>query len=150
AQVPVGESSVLRVQPVPVEGDPPGGAASERPRRYGDDWNINFLVSFFSSAALSEARPLWIKVGISVAAENLEIDGTGRAEIAVPLEGCSAPVLFSLRGLEVGPGRVMIDFAQGGRPAGSLDLNPRVAAAIDSECPPGDAARPAEVLILNL
>ena len=75
-----------------------------------------------------------------------EIDSIGRAEIAVPLEGCSRPVHFSLRGLEVGPGRVMIDFAQGGRPTGSLDLTPRVAATIDPERPSGDAACPAEVL----
>src|SRR5262249_13837835 len=43
-----------------------------------------------------------------------------------PLEGKSPAVQFGLRGMQAGPGRIMIDFAQEGRPAGSVDLAPEV------------------------
>ena len=83
-------------------------------------------------------------------AENFKIDGTCRAEIVVPPEGDSPAVQFSLRGLEVGPGRVMIDFSQGGRPIGSMDLAPEVVADLDVEGPASLPESPLEALILNL
>ena len=71
-----------------------------------------------------------------MAAENLEIDGPSRAEMVVPMEGTSLAVQFGLRGLKVGPGRVMIDFGQEGSPVGSVDLATEV--VIDLE---GDRTR---------
>jgi hypothetical protein len=66
-----------------------------------------------------------------VAAENFEIRGPYRKLILVPRAGPSPAVQFDLRGLEVGPGRVMIDFAQEGRPVGSVDLAPEVVPEVD-------------------
>jgi hypothetical protein len=70
-----------------------------------------------------------VTVTVCVAAENFAIDGPTRATITVPREGPSAAVNFVLRGLAVGPGRVMVDFEQDGRPVGSVDLEPLVGAA---------------------
>src|SRR5262249_19210979 len=81
-----------------------------------------------------------LRVTVNVSAENFVIDGPPWAEIDVPPAGDSHPVLFRLRGEAAGPGRIMIDFAQDGRPLGSVDLTPEVVA--DAE-PPGRAARPA-------
>ena len=67
-----------------------------------------------------------------MAAENFEIRGPYRAEILVPREGPSPAVQFDLRGQEVGPGRVMVDFAQEGRPVGSADLAPEVVSEADT------------------
>ena len=76
---------------------------------------------------------------IDLAAENFEIEGPASAEIVVPLLEKSPAAVFRLHGKEVGPGRIMIDFAQAGRPVGSVDLSPAVVAA-DSEDTPDRAA----------
>jgi hypothetical protein len=72
-------------------------------------------------------------VAVSVIAENYEIDGATRAEVDVPLVGKSSPITFFLRGQEVGPGRVMVDFSQEGQPVGSVDLFPFVVAGGEKE-----------------
>jgi hypothetical protein len=79
-----------------------------------------------------------------VATENFEIDGPTSAEIVVPLLGKSPAANFRLRGEEVGPGRIMIDFIQAGRPVGSVDLSPEVD-AIEHEEPLQLAAPEGEV-----
>jgi hypothetical protein len=90
---------------------------------------MNLLVS---PPPQPDQAPPPIRVQVSVAAENFEIDGPVQAEITVPLEGNSPAVYFRLRGLEPGPGRVMIDFAQDGRPTGSVDLAPMIVAEIEA------------------
>jgi serine/threonine protein kinase len=69
-----------------------------------------------------------IPVAVCVAAENFTIQGEPCAILAVPRSGDSPAVNFCLIGQEVGPGRVMIDFSQDGRPVGSVDLSPEVVA----------------------
>jgi hypothetical protein len=85
-----------------------------------------------------------IKVEINVAAENFDIEGSPRAQIIVPLEEKSRPVNFRLRGEEIGPGRIMLDFSQAGRPVGSVDLYPEVIAA---DCREEPRRAPAEAAI---
>lgn len=67
-------------------------------------------------------------VTVHVAAENFSIEGETRAEIVVPLERDSPAVHFRLTGVSVGPGRIMVDLSQDGRPVGSVDLWPQVVA----------------------
>jgi hypothetical protein len=67
-------------------------------------------------------------VTVSVAAENFEIDGDPRAELVVSRAGQSTAVTFALRGQQEGPGRIMLDFTQNGRPVGSVNLSPAVGA----------------------
>jgi serine/threonine protein kinase len=121
AQVPLGRVQHLRIQLVPAEEELPAGGVQERPRPHAHDATLNLLVS---PPRHGETPP--VRVRVSVTAENLEIEGPGHDELVVPLEGKSAAVRFALRGLEPGPGRVMIDFAQDGRPVGSVDLSPEV------------------------
>jgi serine/threonine protein kinase len=147
-QVLVGKPYHLSVQLVTVEDDSTGGLTHGRTRPYGDDWTMNFLVPFFSSPAQPGALAHRVKVGVSLAAENFEIDGAGRAEMVVPLEGDSPAVQFSLRGKAVGPGRVMIDLDQGGRPAGSVDLTPEVVTRVDLKSPSSSPA-PAGGAMIN-
>jgi serine/threonine protein kinase/DNA-directed RNA polymerase specialized sigma24 family protein len=130
-QALVGESYRLRVILFPAarSGE---DTRQGQPRPFAGGWTTNLFVSFMSPLPQAEVRPLAIKVRLSVAAENFAIEGTGRAEIDVPMEQSSPPVEFSLRGLKLGPGRVMIDFDQGGRPVGSLDLTPEIVARIDA------------------
>jgi hypothetical protein len=75
-----------------------------------------------------EERPPPIRLTVSVAAENFAVEGEARADLVVPLTGKSAAVRFRLCGLEPGPGRIMVDFTQEGRPVGSVDLYPEVVA----------------------
>ena len=110
----------------------------------------SFFVSFMASVPGQRLLPAKVRVRISVAAENFEISGTANAEVLVPPEGRSPEIRFSLRGLKVGPGRVMIDFAQGGRPIGSMDLAPEVVASIDPQDPFNLGASPSAGLLLNL
>ncbi len=84
-----------------------------------------------------------------------QVDGsigrrTDNAEVLVPLKGRSPEIRFSLRGLEIGPGRVMIDFAQGGRPIGSIDLAPQVVSSIDHQDSLNLDASASAGLLLNL
>jgi hypothetical protein len=86
-----------------------------------------------------------LRVTVNVSAENFVIDGPPWAEIDVPPAGDSHPVLFRLRGEAAGPGRIMIDFAQDGRPLGSVDLEPEVVADADPL-----AGRPGPPVAVNL
>jgi serine/threonine protein kinase len=149
SHVLVGKPYHLSIQLVPIKGDAPGGLPSVRRLPYAGDWPLDFLALSFSSFAGTRA-PLPIKVIVSLVAENFEVSGTDRAELIAPFEGPSNTVQFRLRGVEVGPGRVMIDFAQGGRPIGSVDLAPEVVATIDPESPPSAPAPSGGTLILNL
>jgi CHAT domain len=84
-----------------------------------------------------------------------QVDGsigrrTDNAEVLVPLEGPSPEIRFSLRGLEIGPGRVMIDFAQGGRPIGSIDLARQIVSSIDQQDRLDLDASASPGLLLNL
>src|SRR5262249_3581457 len=67
-----------------------------------------------------------IRLTVSVATENFAVEGAAHADLVVPLTGKSSAVHFRLRGLKPGPGRIMVDFTQGGRPVGSVDLYPEV------------------------
>ncbi len=149
-QVLVGKPYHLHVQLVPPEGDRAGESTRELPRPHGDGGAINFLASFTTLATPAATLSSQVKLSVSLVAENLEIDGNCRAEIVVPPEGDPAPLLFSLRGLEVGPGRVMIDFSQGGRPVGSMDLAPEVVADLDVMGPASSPGFPLQALTLKL
>jgi hypothetical protein len=118
ARVRAGKVYLLRVQVVPsLEVLPTGEVRLPRPHDHDVDLAL---------AAPPEGQPL--RVAVSVAAENFEVEGPARAEVLVPLTGKSSPALFYLRGLEPGPARIMVDFWQDGRPVGSVDLAPEVQA----------------------
>jgi hypothetical protein len=129
ARARVGKIYPLRVQVVPAEETLPSGEVRPLPRPHAHD----------ASLALTVPPPTWqhapppLRVTVSVAAENFEIDGPARLEVIVPLAGKSAPLNFSLRGQMVGPGRIMVDFSQGGLPVGSVDLYPGVVALHQEE-----------------
>jgi hypothetical protein len=121
AAVPAGQVYNLRIQLVPAVEVLPSGEVRDRPRPHPHDATLNLLVP----PATGPDRPAPpIRLTISLAVENFAIQGPGRAEILVPQESGSPPVQFGLRGLCVGPGRIMIDFAQGGRPARWTSLPP--------------------------
>jgi serine/threonine protein kinase len=149
ARVVVGDPYYLDIHLVSVGGDAP---AEDRlpPQLPAADGMINFFVSFMTSAPGRGLPPAKVKVSISVAAENFEIVGNGRAEVDVSQAHDSPVVQFVLRGVRVGRGRVMIDFAQGGVPAGSMDLEPEVVASIEAPDPLILCAPVSEGLILNL
>ena len=149
-QVLVGQPYHLCIQLVPPEGDPPLGSKLELPRPHGDDGTMDFLVSHESSSLPAATSSLRMKVNISVVAENFKFDGDRRAEIIVSPENNAPAIQFSLRGLELGPGRVMIDFSQGGRPIGSMDLAPEVVADLGVEGPTSLPGGALEALILSL
>jgi hypothetical protein len=123
AEVQAGKVYNLRVQLVPATTVLPSGEVCERPRPHAHDATLDLLVS---AGSTPDAPPPPINLTVGVAAENFEVEGQARAEMSVPLEGKSSAVQFELRGLEIGPGRIMIDFAQNGMPAGSVDLAPVV------------------------
>jgi fatty-acyl-CoA synthase len=125
AKVRVGKIYNLRVRLVSAEAELPGGGVRELAKPHTHDTTINLLISQ-PRPGLPKAE-VWVSV--SVAGENFEVEGPARAEIVVPPEGNSTPLQFALRGLEPGPGRIMIDFAQHGRPVGSVDLYPEIIAA---------------------
>src|SRR5262249_25456659 len=99
----------------------PSGEVREQSKPHTHDATLHLLVP---PPSRPDAPPPPVKLTISLAAENFEVEGPAWAEIIVPLEGKSPAVQFGLRGLDVGPGRIMIDFAQDGRPVGSVDLAP--------------------------
>jgi hypothetical protein len=70
--------------------------------------------------------------------------------MVVPLAGKSPAVPFGLQGLVVGPGRIMVDFAQHGRPVGSVDLMPDVVADLTASRQPTGLAAPSGELSLSL
>jgi hypothetical protein len=120
ARVRQGKVYRLRVQVVPATETLPTGEVRELPKPHPHDVTV----------ALAVPQPTGpLRVIVSLAAENFEIEGPCRAELLVPLASKSAAVSFGLRGQEVGPGRIMVDFTQDGRPVGSVDLFPQVLAA---------------------
>jgi anti-anti-sigma factor len=76
-----------------------------------------------------------LAVTVCVAAENLTIESDPQATLLVPPDGDSPAVQFRLVGEQVGPGRVMIDFDQDGRPVGSVDLAVEVGGQTDEAAP---------------
>jgi molecular chaperone DnaK (HSP70) len=130
ARVRVGKPYNLRVQIVPTEVTLPTGQIKEIPKAHDHDITMSLEVP---RPDRPEQPPPPIRVAVSVTAENFEIEGQSRAEIIVPLAGKSQTAIFRLIGEEVGPARIMIDFAQGGRPIGSVDLSPHVAARDQKE-----------------
>jgi type VI secretion system protein ImpC len=130
ARVRLGKPYHLRVRLVPAEEELPGGGTRERPRPHTHDATVNLLMA---PPPRRGAPPPPIRVAVSLAAENFEIDGPNRAELVVPKAGASPAVQFRLRGLSLGPGRVMVDFTQDGRPVGSVDLAPDVVADAEAE-----------------
>ncbi len=130
AKVPVGKTFPLRVQLVPSEETLPSGELRAVPKPHPHDVTLPLVVG--EPAAPHEPPPP-IRVNISVAAENFQIEGETHAQIIVPLVGRSPAVNFRLRGQQVGPGRIMIDFDQDGRPVGSVDLSPEVVPAHQRE-----------------
>jgi RNA polymerase sigma factor (sigma-70 family) len=144
ARVRQGKAYHLRVQIVPAEVVLRTGEISEIPRPHSHDATMVLKVP-----EPTESKSTPIKVEISVAAENFEIEGSPHAELVVPLEGTSRPVSFRLRGELVGPGRIMVDFCQGGRPVGSVDLYPEIIAADPREEPRPVPAKEAVELSLG-
>jgi type VI secretion system protein ImpC len=123
AQVAVSKTYNLRVQLVPAEEILPTGELQQLPRPHAHDVTMSLQVP---QPAKPEEAPPPIRVTVSVATENFVIEGNLRADIVVPLVGKSPGVQFRLRGQEIGPGRIMVDFAQDGRPVGSVDLSTEV------------------------
>jgi RNA polymerase sigma-70 factor (ECF subfamily) len=128
-EVEAGKVYNLRVQLVPASSVLPSGEVCERPKPHVHDATLDLTVP--APATPDAARPP-VSLVVSLAAENFEVEGLARAEIIVPFEGKSSAVQFSLRGLEIGPGRIMLDFAQNGRPTGSVDLAPVVVGSAEA------------------
>jgi hypothetical protein len=142
SQVLVGEPCRLVVQLIPIVRGRSSGFVRARNLPFAGDWTASLFVSYFASASQSAAPLSEIELTVSVAAENFDVEGTDRAVFVVPLEGDSRLLQFILRGRSVGPARVMIDFLQGGRPAGSVDLAPDVVQEIDPGATSARSARP--------
>ena len=123
--VPLGEVVPLRVQIVPAEERLPTGEVRPIERPHEHDRTMELAVP----PRRAGEPPPPIRVSLFVTAENFKVLGAPHAEIVVPLEGESAPALFSLRAEAVGRGRVVVDFFQDGRPLGSIKLRPEIAAA---------------------
>jgi serine/threonine protein kinase len=123
SRVPLGKVYPLRVQVVPTEEDLPTGQRQELPKPHAHDVTISLKGP---TSTNPEEPPPPIRVHITVAAENFVIDGNAQAEIVVPYLGKSPATQFHLWGQNVGPGRIMLDFAQDGLPVGSVDLSPEV------------------------
>ena len=125
AVVQAGRVYNLRVQVVPAAEVLPSGEMRDRPKPHAHDATLDLLIPPRSKP---DEPPPPVRLAISLVAENFEFEGPSRADLLVPEEGTSPALQFGLRGMVVGPGRVMIDFAQDGRPAGSVDLAPVIVA----------------------
>lgn len=123
AKARAGKVYSLRVQIVPADVELEAGVIKPAPKPHPHD--ITMALEVPKPRSPEEAPPP-IRVMVSVAAENFEIEGKSRADIIVPVSGKSPAATFQLIGQEVGPGRIMLDFAQDGRPVGSVDLSPVV------------------------
>jgi CHAT domain-containing protein len=113
----------LRIQLVPTEEISPSGEVRQLRRPHGHDVTVTIKVP---RPDQPDKPPPPIRLTVSVAAENFTIDGDRCADLLVPLEGKSPVLRFRLRADKLGPGRIMIDFMQHGRPVGSVDLYPEV------------------------
>jgi type VI secretion system protein ImpC len=143
-RVRVGQWSCLRVQLVPALIVLPGGEVREQPKPHPHDTTLALL----APPHTPEAPPPPVRLTVSVVAENFEIRGPYRVEILVPREGPSPAAHFDLCGQDVGPGRIMIDFAQEGRPVGSVDLRPEVVPEVVVET--SGAGRAVDPVVLDL
>jgi CHAT domain-containing protein/tetratricopeptide (TPR) repeat protein len=76
-----------------------------------------------------------VRVRVSVAAERFRIVPPSSGELEVPRDRDSAPLHFRLQAMELGKGRVMLDFWQAGHWAGSVDLQPEIVSAPATEGP---------------
>src|SRR6185369_12974788 len=121
ARIPLGKTHNLRVQIVPAEEVSSTGEVKELPKPHEHDATLTL------KAPGPEEPP--IRLTVSVAAENFELESETQTEIVVPMTGRSAAAIFRLRGESVGPGRIMVDFSQDGSPVGSVDLFPVVVGA---------------------
>jgi hypothetical protein len=88
-----------------------------------------------------------VPVTVCVAAENFTVESDPHATLFVPREDDSPAVQFRLIGNAVGPGRIMLDFSQHGRPVGSVDLS---VAVLDSPIEVGPASAPQSELRLRV
>jgi hypothetical protein len=116
AQVTVNQHAELRVRLVPAELVSPSGQVVELPRPHAHD--VTFQVQ--------TSCPVEVVLAL---AHNFEVESPHVQKVAVPPEGPSDAVTFLLRGIDVGPGRLTVDFFQAGQPAGSVSLFPRVVAS---------------------
>jgi serine/threonine protein kinase len=123
ARIPVSKVGTLRIQLVPAEEFLPTGEVREIRPPHPHDATLTLKAP--RPEEPDESLPL-IRLTVSVAAENFTIEGDSRAELVVPLGGKSSTLHFRLRGQKAGPGRIMVDFMQHGRPVGSVDLYPEV------------------------
>jgi hypothetical protein len=123
ASVPVGKTGKLRVQLIPAEEILPTEEVRKHPSTSPHDATKSLKAL---RPTRPEEQPLPIRLIITLAAENFKIEDARRVELIVPLVGKSPPIYFRLRGQKVGPGRIMVDFTQDGRPVGSVDLYPDV------------------------
>jgi serine/threonine protein kinase len=123
AKCPVSKECVLRIKLVPAEEILPSGEV--RPVRHPHTHDATLTLKAARPEQPEQAVPP-IRLTVSVAAENFAIAGNRFADLVVPREGKSPTLSFLLRGQKVGPGRIMIDFMQNGRPVGSVDLYPQV------------------------
>jgi serine/threonine protein kinase len=133
AKVPVGKVRTLKVRLVPTEQLLPGGRVRQLSRPHPHD--ATMLLEVSPPNRPGETVPP-IRLTITVAAENFRIEGSSQAELVVPLIGKSDTVRFRLRGEQCGPGRIMVDFSQNGRPVGSVDLYPEVVKGFLTRFPP--------------
>jgi RNA polymerase sigma factor (sigma-70 family) len=134
ARVRVRQWTCLRIQLVPAEVVLPGGEVREQSKPHPHDTTLALL----APPQGPEAPPPPVRLTVSIVAENFEIRGPYRAEILVPRDGPSPAVHFDLCGQAVGQARIMIDFAQEGRPVGSVDLRPEVVPEVILETSGGD------------
>jgi serine/threonine protein kinase len=107
-------------------------------------WDVPAVVE--SLASRRPGAPS-VRLTVTVAAEHFRIEGPARLEFNVSLGGRSPLVHFRLRAERPGPGRVMIDLFQGGRPAGSLDLERPIGGDGGDEDDGGAPGDPGEALL---
>jgi RNA polymerase sigma factor (sigma-70 family) len=129
ARVRQGQIHNLRLQIVPAEAVLSTGEYAPLDKPHSHDATLLLKVP----RPRKPDRVPVIRVTTSIAAENLEIDGPSRLVLNIPVEGKSRAVIFRLRGARVGHGRIMLDFAQSGRPVGSVDLYPEIVAGDQEE-----------------
>jgi hypothetical protein len=94
----------------------PSGEVTELPRPHAHDVTL----------ALESGAPVRVVLAL---AHNFEVESPHVQELLVPPDGPSDTATFLLRGQNIGPGRITVDFYQAGQPIGSVSLFPRVIAS---------------------
>src|SRR5262249_49450641 len=105
ARVPAGKPCNLRVQVVPAEVTLPTGEVRPVPKPRARDAPLGLP----APPVPPGEPPPPVRLTVSVAAENFDVEDDPRADLLVPYAGKSAALAFRLRGQAVGPGRVMVD-----------------------------------------